>query len=485
MKYLTNRTVVALLAACTLAGCTDDTGELGIYPTHDGVSTLKESFETATKSVAMGPVVANNSNAYLGYVVDPETGGIIKAECASQFQCFEDYALPKKAQMVGDVHIDAATGDTTSIEYGVVKCDSCEVRIYLNSYYGDGNNPMKLEVYELNDKKIMEESGTYHTNIDLTQFVKQTKPLATKVFTPTDYILPESELLSDNHTDNIRIMLPASFGQRILEKYYENPSNFKDSYHFIRNVFPGFYFRISNGEGTMIKTQVTTLNLFYEYCDKNNQRKVYTAMSRFSATPEVIQSTRISNSNLEKLLEDSECTYLKTPAGICTEMTLPVDEVFSKHPGDSINQAQITLTRYNKAIQDNYQLGTPASLLMVRKQHVNDFFEKNEVADGRTSYVTSFNSSYNAYTFYNIARLLSYCKHEKADGAKKLGISEAEWETRNPDWNKVVLVPVVTSKNNSTNTLTSVSHDMQMNSIRLIGGKTPINMEVTYTKYSK
>ena len=484
MKKIFHFIVLMLLSATAFLSCTDDTGNLGIYPSQDGVSTAKDSYHIFSRSVEMGAVVANNSNGYLGCVVDPETGGIITAECAAQFHCFEDYSLPRKELMVGDITINPATGDTTSIEYGKVKCDSCEVRIYLNSFYGDGNNPMKLEVYELDDKKIMEENETYQTNVDLTQYVKkEAAPIATKVFTPIDYIIPEGELTSSSHSDNIRIMLPASFGQHILEKYYENPANFKDSYHFIRNVFPGFYFRISNGEGTMITTQVSTINIYYNYRDQQN-KKIYAAMTRFSATPEVIQSTRITNSHVDKLVNDTECTYLKTPAGICTEMTLPVDEVFSRHPGDSISQAQFTLTRYNKITQDKYQLGTPSSLLMVRKQHANEFFEKNEVANGRTSYVTSFNTAYNTYTFYNLARLLSYCKHEKTEGAKKLGISEAEWEAKNPDWNKILLIPVVTSTN-SSGILTSVSHDMQMNSIRLVGGKTPISLEVTYSKYSK
>ncbi len=484
MKNIFHYIAIAIMSVAALAACTDDTGNLGIYPSQDGVSTAKDHFPIHTQSAEMGPVVANNANAYLGRVVDPETGGTIVADCAAQFYCFEGYSLPSKDLMVGDITRDPATGDTLHIQYGTPKCDSCEVRIYLNSYYGDGNNPMKIEVYELDAERIMEENTTYHTNIDLTQFVKQDKPIATKVFTPVDHILPEGQLTSSNHSDNIRIMLPTSFGQHILQKYYDNPGNFQDSYHFIRNVFPGFYFRISNGEGTMIKTQVSSLNIYYNYCNRTQPSTIYAALSRFSATPEVIQSSRITNSHVDLLLQDNECTYLKTPAGILTQMTLPVNEVFNTHPGDSINQAQITLTRYNKAIQDSYQLGTPSALLMVRKQHFSKFFENNEVANGRTSYVTSFNAAYNTYTFQNIARLLSYLKHEKAHAAQQLGISEAEWETRNPDWNKVYIVPVV-STTNSSGILTNVSHEMQMNSIRLVGGNTPLTMEVTYSKYDK
>ena len=71
--------------------------------------------------------------------------------------------------------------------------------------------------------------------------------------------------------------------------------------------------------------------------------------------------------------------------------------------------------------------------------------------------------------------------------------SESEWDTQwqseNPDWNKVVIIPVVTS--NATvmengvnmNTQVSVTHDLSLNSIRLIGGDTKIKMQVVYSRF--
>lgn len=475
---------MGLLAAAAFASCTEDTGTLGIIPTEDVVSTSKATFWGSTRSTAMGPIVANNSNAYLGNVLDPETGTLISASYAAQFHCFENYSLPKKENMVGDIVIDPASGDTTSIEYGVVKCDSCEVRIYMNSYYGDGNNPMKLEVFELDEKKIMEETDTYQSNTDLTQYAKLDAPIATKVFTPRDYILTDAELDKDDHTDNIRVMLPKAFGQRILEKYYEDKKNYQDSYHFIRNVFPGFYFRISNGEGTMMTTRVSVLNVYYDFADKENPKNIYSGIARFSATPEVLQSTCITNGDMSQLINETGHTYLKTPAGICTEMTLPIDDIFDGHPTDSVSMAQVTIARYNNEVEDKYQLGTPTSLLMVRKGNFKEFFNKKNSADGRTNYVCTFSSTYNSYTFNNIARLLAYCKNEKKEGAQKEGITEAEWEARHPDWNKVLLVPVAVTTN-SNGVLTSVSHEMQMSSAKLVGGKDKIGIQVIYSKYNK
>lgn len=483
MKQLFQKITLAFASLLLMASCDDNTGMMGIYDSIDQISTSMDAFDVSTKSVAIGSVIADNTNAYLGKVRDPETGAIIEADFAAQFYCHENYTLPKKDSMVGNVNIDAATGDTISIEYGVVQCDSVEIRVYLNSFYGDANNPMKLEVYELDEKVVMEENEHYYTDVDLSKYVKGTTPIATKVFTATDFSVSEDTREEGTYTPNIRIMLPASLGQRIMERIYAKPTSLQDSYHFIREVFPGLYFRATGGEGTMLHTLVTTLNIYYDYADSKNSKKIYQGVTRFAATPEVIQSTHFSNGGVDALLAENDYTYLKTPAGICTEMTLPIDEVFDKHPYDSVSKAQIILQRYNKE-QDKYQLGTPSYLLMVRKQDRNTFFENNEVSNSRTSYVTSFNSSRNAYAFDNICRLLAYCKHEKIEAARREGITEEEWAAKNPDWNKVMLIPVVVSSNSNGN-ITSVSHDMDMNSVKLIGGNNKLRMDIVYSKFAR
>ncbi|MBR1788776.1 MAG: DUF4270 domain-containing protein [Bacteroidaceae bacterium] len=473
------------LVLLAFAACDDNTENIGIHSESDGITNSLAVFQLTTRSLKLDSVVANSTISYLGDITDPETGTDIRADFAAQFYTFEDYEFPDKSQMVGDVD--------GKVRQGIVQCDSCEVRLYFDKYYGDGNNPMKLEVYELSSEKLLEEDSVYYTNVDLTKFLPAgSAPLSTRIFTPRDFNQSSATLNGSDYNDNVRVVLPREVGQRIMERYYENPTNYKDSYHFIRNVFPGFYFRTSGGKGTMLSVYVGTMNVYYRYADKTEAGKdtVYNAITRFAATPEVIQSTRFENQNMAPLLADNSCTYLKTPAGICTEMTLPVDQLFTgEHATDSISLASVTLTRYNKP-QDSYQLGTPGTLLMVRKQDMYSFFDEHRVADGRTSYTTTFNTIYNTYTFDNICRLLAYCRHEKLAGAAEAGITEEEWASRHPDWNKVVLIPVTTSyatvnRNNSTVTaLVSVNHDLNLNSVRLVGGSSsPLTMQVVYSKF--
>ncbi|MBR4757800.1 MAG: DUF4270 domain-containing protein [Bacteroidaceae bacterium] len=470
--------LVLLLALFSLTACDDNTSDIGIFPESDGITNSSETYELTTRSIEMGPVLASSTVNYLGSITDPETGTNITADFAAQFYVLENYSFPLQEDMVGD--------EDGEEKLGIVQCDSCEVRLFFSDYYGDGNNPMKLEVYELSSENILSEDEVYYTDIDLSQYLPaDAKPIASRVFTPIDYNMDEDTRSGDGYSNNVRVVLPASFGQRIMEAYYSHPEYFTNSYYFIRNVFPGFYFKTTGGKGTMLSVFVGTINLFYRYADGDGE--IYDAVTRFAATPEVLQSTHITNANMESLLADNSCTYLKTPAGICTEMTLPIDELFAdEHASDSISLASITLTRYNKE-QDEYQLGTPSELLMVRKGDISDFFTEHRVANSRTSYTTSFSSTYNSYTFSNICRLLSYCKHEKVAMEEKFAqgeISQAELNTYLEDWNKVVLIPVVTTTNNS-GAQVSVTHDLSLNSVRLVGGDTKIKMQVVYSKFQQ
>lgn len=488
-----------ILTAAAFASCDEGTASLGISAIVDEVSDTTVVYPVYTRTVLMDSgIVANNSNCYLGRITDPETGCTIEADFAAQFQTFENYSYPDKKYMV-----DAT--DTTNIKHGVVKCDGCEVRLYFDSYSGDANNSMKLQVFELsaNPDKALCEDSIYTTDVDLSAFLDEgAEPIASRFFSVADYDVPESDRNSSSYNKNLNIALPASLGQRIMEKYYEDETNFQDSYHFTKNVLPGLYFRCTSGMGTFIKVYVGTLNIFFHYQDSKTD-SIYSAMSRFAATPEVIQSTRFTNiGGVKNLISPSQnFTYLKTPAGLATEVTLPVDDIFDgEHAIDSISSASITFTRYNK-MQSAYQFGIPAELLMIRKAELYDFFRNRSVTNNRTSYTTSYNASQNCYTFSNISRLLSYCKHEKVDAVRKrfaqqghtqytdeeFRAEEAKWMQENPDWDKVVLVPVVTSSTETSygNAQVSVNHDMGLNSIRLVGGTTPLKLQIVYSRFSQ
>lgn len=473
-----------LLAVAALVSCDEDTGTLGIYPDTDGLTHSHAIVNVTTRSIGLGAVRTASDINYLGDIIDPETETRIRSEFAAQFYTFENYKFPSKDQMFP---IDTTLTVPEDHTNDSVFCDSVEIRLYFEDYYGDADNPMKLEVYPLSKHNVLSEDSVYYSNIDLEKFVDAgTQPIATKVFAPADYTLSDSELNSSTHSDNIRIMLPNKWGTQLMQDYYENPEYFKDSYTFIRNVCPGFFFKLKSGSGNMISVDVGTINVYFTYYDKNYPDSTFSGLARFASTPEVIQSTRFVNDDMQQLIDDNSCTYLKTPAGIGTEVTLPVNEIMKGHEQDSLSKARLTLSCYNKK-NDSYSLGTPGNVLLVRKQEMHSFFDNKDVSNSLTSFTTSFDPTYNTYTFENLCRLITFLHGEKKEGMKAKNMSEAEWEAAHPDWNKCVIVPVKrsTTQDSYGNVIeTSVTHDMDMNSVRLIGGSdTPLQMQVIYSSF--
>lgn len=474
-------TLIAL-ATLLIAGCDDNTSTMGIPSKDEEVFPSYGTFLAYTHSEAMDSVLGNSTSSYLGSIDDPETGTRIRADFAAQFHTFENYSFPKFDLMFPN---DGVKRTTDSI-----RCDSVEVRLYFSNYYGAKNAPLKLEVYPLDKNNVLQEEEDYYTDTDLDQFVLPgSEPIATKVFTTEDYNLADAERNSATHADNVRIMLPDTVGSLIMRAYYDHPEYFKDSYTFIRKVCPGFLFKIRSGNGSMLSVDVSTLNIYFNFYDKVKRDSTCSALARFAATPEVIQSTQFSNDDMQSLVEEDDCTYLKTPAGIMTVAQLPINEIYQNHETDSVSRAQLTFTRLNNTKPSTQSLGIPQSLLLVRKADATSFFKKRSVADSKTSYTTSYSSTYNTYTFNNICRLISLCRKEKLAGMKAENLTEQEWEQKHPDWNKVVLIPVSISTATDTYGEThqvSVTHDMSMNSIRLQGGaNTPIKMQVIYSRFKQ
>lgn len=484
-----------LAAFSVFTACDDDTSTIGtsIMPDEDNISTSQAVFTVRSKAVKVDSVLANTNDCYLGRILDPETRALTTSNFLAQFHVLENYFFPELEQMVCD-------------EDGTPIADSCVLRIFFDRYYGDSLNTMTLHVHELDTAKVMKENVPYYTNLDASAYLSETTPIQTDVsYSIKDLSRPDSVTDGSTYLRSVVIKLPPSYGQHLLKKYYENPDFYKDSYQFIHHVCPGFYFQTVGGVGSMINAEVTTLDVYFKYKGQTTSLKdtVMSGMQRMAATEEVIQNTQVSNSIPESMIDpDNAYTYVKSPTGIFTEVTLPVDEIVAgEHYTDTINSARLSIRRYNNTIESPYNLDPPQTLLMVRKEEAMQFFEDEELADGQTSFLSDFSSSDNAYTFDNISTLVTYLKNLRDKESGCLAEDDratreakyATWEAENPDWNKVWLIPVKADYYTNTNawgqttrTLMRVRHDMSLSSARLEGGTSDnLEINVIYTRFNQ
>ena len=459
------------------ASCDDNTDTFGssVMPDSDVSEVTQAVYGAYANSVMVDSLMANSSVCYLGRVTDPETNSTTTCNFLAQFYSLSNYSFPPR--------------DSLILRDGQIAADSVELKIYIKSYYGDSLNSIKIGVYELDSANILNPEASYYTNMDADKYLSRKSDAIRKelTFAVADLSLPDSIRYSTEYK-YIRVKLPVSFGTKVMNKYYEHPEYFKSAYSFIKYVFPGFYVKTLSGNGTLVNVDESTLSVYFKYRMNGVE---YDGVQRVAATEEVLQCNQVDNTNLDQLLNQSDVSFLKTPAGIFTEVSLPILDIYENHDRDSVNSAKIVFMRQNNNNIGSYNLSTPSTLLMVPKDEMESFFSSHKVPDSYKTYITNYDNTYNSYTFNNIANLVSYLKRVCDKGA---GITENDsevvrkakitaWTNANPNWNKVLLVPVTTASS-STGTITSVYHEFGLTSTRLVGGSNnAIRFSIVYSHF--
>lgn len=483
MKILRLLTVL-VIAALTFAACDDTTEGIGGSITNkiDNINISNSTFNVTTKSIVADSVLSRNNTGLIGKMKDPETGNYVKGDYMTQLSVLPTFSVDTLDYI-------------KQANKGSIEADSCYLLVSYNASYGDTIAPMKVTAYEMT--KPMSENKEYYSNYDAFKegWVRESN----------EHWSSNYNLSNTSDVKNFKIYLNKkyekdgktykNYGSYIMQTYAEHPEYFKTNYKFLHNVCPGFYIKNVGGTGNMAKIWNTELIFQYrrQYTTKakdgvTDSIIVDSLYNRFDGTEEVLQLNKIENDtkNLEKLASQQNWTYLKSPAGIFTEVTLPIEDIMKGHEKDTLNTATISFPRLNNKDEDNpYNFATPSTILMVQKDSLQSFFEKSKLADNRTSYTASYSStgSYkNAYTFQNIANLVSAMYKNKGKGE---------------NWNKVVLVPVnvITTTQGYTTVISKINHDMSLASTRLKRGvittdsngkeTSPIQIKVIYSKFKE
>lgn len=547
MEFIKRINILLFVAIVVATSCSEDTGYIGVLPENENLATSMEYHGVYTSSKEMDSVVATSTYSYLGQIYDPETKGMISSSFATQFSILEGERLfPACKDIETDFKLDTVKSFSTHV-------DSVLLTMAFDKYYGDYNTPLKLAVYPINPAKPLSEDSMYYTSTDLEKYIDpayKDHPLCTQEIAAYNRTHSTDPLdASSSNWPSIRIPLPKSVGENIMTKWYayasdKNNHDFDDSYHFIHNVNPGYYVKIIHGNGTLVRLFLDNLYVFYNKFDIKYTKTtkpgdpvelkdttiVSETATRFAGTPEVIQTCHYSQSDVGDMLEQSnksDSTWIKTPAGICTVVTLNVDSVMGRpsaallqhkldslksvdpsttelpdeyyrdaHYTDSISRIQFTLQRYNKD-QDEYHFGIPQNVLLLPESQADTFFvSSTRTADAITTYVTTFNSTYNCYEFSNIGRLYSALYRQRDDIVRdelllkgieaptyrQIYEQTEDWLNRHQGWDNCDIIPVETTTDTSSGSITSINHDLGLSSACLVRGtaKKPIKIQVFY-----
>lgn len=388
------------LGITILSGCSDDLNLVGstIQPGGDKMPVYVDTFQMQATTLLMDSVYARTTNGLLGEFYDPLYGNV-KSDYICQFYCPDDFKFKK----------EPINGQIDSVDFKII--------YYSGSWVGDSLTPMRAQIFQVN--KQLERD--FYTNFDPSEYCNLQESLGMQTYTAYDSSVPDSVRYHKDqiYTPAVTIRMPKVFGQKFYDESIKNPGTFTSQENFDK-FFPGLYVTNTYGSGNILQISYSSISIYYKYNmkgSKDQDSAVYTSET-FNVTKEVLQLNRFKNTDLTPLLQPSDSiTYLKTPAGVYTQLVIPAKDIAERVGDRIINNIPLTI----KALpQENWQwaLKAPANLLLLPKDSLPTFFVNNKIEDNKTAFLASYSSSNRSYDFQNIANLMQ--EHIKKNPEKDM-----------------------------------------------------------------
>lgn len=379
------------LGITILSGCSDDLNLVGstIQPGGDKMPVYVDTFQMQATTLLMDSVYARTTSGLLGEFYDPLYGSV-KSDYICQFYCPEDFKFKH----------EPINGQIDSVDFKIIYQDK--------AWVGDSLTPMRAQIYPVT--KQLEKD--FYTNFDPADYCNMQESLGMQTYTAYDNSVPDSvryHKYNDQYTyiPTITIRMPKTFGQKIYDETVNNRGTFSSQENF-NEFFPGLYITNTYGSGNILQITYSSISIYYRYNIKGSQDQDSTVYSSetLNVTKEVLQLNRFKNTDLTPLLQPSDSiTYLKTPAGVYTQLVIPAKDIAERINDRIINNIPLTI----KALpQENWQwaLNAPANLLLLPKDSLATFFVNNKIEDKKTSFLADYSNSNRSYNFSNIANLM-------------------------------------------------------------------------------
>jgi len=401
------------LTVLAMSSCNDDLSLVGgsIRPDGDVTIVTVDTFTITASTIKLDSIYARTINSTLGEFYDPLYGKL-KSDYICQFYCEEGFKF----------RYEPFEG----------RIESVRLEIFYASSIGDTLTPMRAEVFPV-EKALPRH---FYTNFNPADFANLNSSLGGKTYTAYDMSVSDSirGLSSSDslyYVPKVTIDLPTSLGQAFYDESVNNPASFANQPAF-NNYFPGLYITNTFGTGNVLNVDGTRMIISYmtdQLTMKGSNGQDSTYMGRanevFLVTNEVIQLTRLENSDIEELLApNDDHAFLKTPAGVLTRIVIPTTEIFSKTENNIVNKFQFTL-KATPQPEWKYALAPPTNLLIMPEDSLTNFFENRRSEDYTTIFPASYSDAY-SYDFGNISSLLRAQKDNAPDEDLRLVVVPVE-----------------------------------------------------------
>ena len=367
------------------------------------ISADMKGTESSTSGTQYNRMYVSSNYGYIGRIPNQEFGGI-ETEYLTQMYCPEGF-------LFRDQPVDN-------------RIDSAFLTLYYDGYSGYGKDLVEVAAYRLdkplpgNSKYSLESISDYYTR----GVSKELGRASFMAVTGTPH---------EGKGTYVRIPIAREIGQDFYDKSVAGSEVFRSQAAFDQ-YFPGVYFRVSAGTGSVIRVVRTALTFCYrteQMLKRRSTGKVDSlayvpTIQELSHTNEVPQLSRFANMGLSELMAPgTDYAYVKSPAGVLAEITIPTREIKKKldeAPKGSVRvlaSAPFAISGENRQLSE-YQLVYPTSLVLMPQDSVAHFFE-SELTDTDSPFTTYVSrqaiQGSSTYTFGNISALISKHIEKKPD----------------------------------------------------------------------
>ncbi len=458
------RIFLGLLVSISLffVSCADNDASLGaiVQPDGDIIEFAADTFHVSTDTMLVDYVYAIPDSFLLGYYHN-EIYGSTRADIFAQ--------------------VKAPIGFEFNMNQLNLTFDSARIALSYYSWFGDGNSPMRISIYEMKGEPFTF-LGTYPSNLNVDDYADFTKPLASQVIVAKDTARYDSTA--------VIFKLSNDFVQRF------RPANEKVTYasdeNFF-NFFKGLYITTDFGSSALLAVGSLVLSYYYSY-DIVTPDSTYriSQLVSFPANSEVRQVNRIQHPNRQNVVKpEAGKSYVSSPANIFTRVQIPLKRI-NDRMNDSIKNKNLMINEATLKVEvtdfENvkYGMSPPNYMLLIKKDALDRNYARNRIPASAidtaaiyASYQMSINSDGDTTRYYsfNLASLIS----EEIRNAKKT-------ESVLPEKLDMVLLPMTPEYTtiSSTTSITSAKHMIPMSAVTIRGGsnnESPMRIRIAYSGF--
>lgn len=303
-----------LFVVATLFSCTGENSiGVEIQPQEDKINFRVDTIHLSSRDTIISAISAQCSDTMsmvLGEYFSQKYG-YVKADMLLQFAAPIGYKFPEASYNK--------------------EVDSLVLMMYYNSYFGQGNEPFEISVYELN-KATPDFYTQYLTDFDVNKFLdKNIQQFRTKkLITTVNQALTQEELDKASKLRKIQI----NFSKEEAQRFFSFPESAYSSQSEFQKYFKGLYLTTTYGKSTVIYPFEVDLFLYYHYSYQTKNKagqdttiKVSTKIA-YPASKDVRQLVSIKRQGLvDKVNTIDSINFVTTAAGVYPRINLPVKRI--------------------------------------------------------------------------------------------------------------------------------------------------------------